>query len=126
MDFFLPISLLYGIVAGSICQCIIPILTLSLTHGKPISQFLVYVATIIIPFIFLGAVSGAITGRTCPAKNPHVGSISLIVFLLICFCFYIFRSWNSYSLSDCIISIIGCILALISSYFMAYSIKKEN
>ena len=145
--FYLPISLVGGIVTGVICQWIMPYVALIVLwlHGVdyyqgPVlfnfertiydvkmtsAQYIVIAATIIVSFVVLGVVAGGIAGKMCPARNPHIGAITITFLLFIGGCFSIIRIWDSDRLFICITSIIGYVVALISSYIMAYSIKKE-
>lgn len=123
--FYLPISLICGIVVGAICQLIIPFMTMGLTHQNLISQYIVSAGTIIIPFIISGVASGGIAGRICPAKSPYVGAITIALLQFIYSCISVNHNWDSDKLFISITSIIGYVLALVFSYAMAFNIKKD-
>ena len=124
--FYLPISLVCGIIVGAICQWIMPFITIGLTHQNLISQYIVSAGTIIIPFAISGILAGGIAGRMCPAKSPLVGAITISFLLFICCCISVNHTWDSDRKFYCIIDIIGWITALVLSYAMAFIIKKDS
>lgn len=145
--FYLPLSILGGIIAGVICKWVMPYIALivlwfcgidyergpvlfdfeNTIYDVKISivQYIVIIATIFVSIITLGIVAGCIAGKVCPSRNPHVSASTITILLLVCFVFSTLKMWDPDKLFVCITSIISYLITVIITYATTYSIKED-